>query len=111
MRAANSDDTRDRLVEQLIGLQRDTEDLQSRLHSEQRLVSTIGVGGGVGIAGAGIVTAVTLAVPALALIPVAAGLYMTFRFSKADKQLSEEGAVAAQIVEELKAIRKELEHG
>ena len=71
-------------------------------------MSTIGVGGGVGIAGAGLVTAITLAVPVLALLPVAAGIYMTVRYSKADEQLSEEITVCSQIVEELKAIRSEL---
>lgn len=110
IRFANSDDIRDRLTTQVIGLQRDVEELQSRLQGEQRRVSTIGVGGGVGIAGAGLVTAITLAVPALALLPVAAGLYMTFRYSKADEQLSQEITVCGQIIEELKAIRSELKN-
>jgi hypothetical protein len=110
MRAANSDETRDRLSGQLIGLQRDAEELQSKLLGEQRLVSTIGIGGGVGLAGAGIVTAITLAVPALALIPVVAGVYMTFRYSGADRQLTEEATICGQIVEELKAIRGEIKN-
>lgn len=107
MRTANSDDSRDRLTEELTGFQRDTEELHARLQNDQKLISTIGVGGGVGIAGAGIVTAITLTVPVIAVIPVAAGVFMTIRFAKADKQLNEEITVCSQIIDALKAIRSQ----
>jgi len=108
LRGANSDETRDRLAEELIGLQRTVEELHAKLQNDQKLISTIGIGGGVGIAGAGIVTAITLTVPILAIFPVAAGIYMTVRYSKADRQLNEEITICSQIVEELKAIRSAL---
>jgi hypothetical protein len=108
MRSANSDESRDALMAELTRLQRLIEELHARLVNDQKLISTIGVGGGVGIAGAGIVTAITLTVPAIAIFPVVAGIFMTFRFANADRQLNKEVAVCAQLVDELKSIRNEL---
>lgn len=92
----------------MIGLQRAIEELHAKLQNDQKLISTIGIGGGVGIAGAGMVTAITLTVPILAIFRVVAGVYMTVRYSKADRQLNEEITICGQIVDELKAIRSTL---
>lgn len=76
-------------------------------------IATLGLGGGSSLVVGGIFTAITLTggAAAIALIPIAGGLYMSARSYSAQGQLAREELLLKQITEELRELRRGFSDG
>lgn len=107
-RMINEPDTGDVLRRSMVDLQRACEEIATRREGDLRRIGLMGIGGGAGLATGGILAAVAIAVPAVALLPFAGGVYMLIRYGLADRQIGEEIGLCRQIAEEIKIVRGRL---
>ncbi len=80
-------------------LQRKAEEILGQRDNQRETLRLLGLGGGAGIAGGALVTAMTIAVPAIAIIPVAAGVFMMWRAESSSRSMTEEIRLFEQIAD------------
>lgn len=83
----------------LRAIQRKAEELLSARDNEREIVRLVGLGGGTGLVGGAMVTALTMSFPAIAIIPAAGGVYMMWRARIASRSFTEEMRLLEQIAE------------
>ncbi|EAQ28809.1 hypothetical protein NAP1_14458 [Erythrobacter sp. NAP1] len=96
-RGINNPNDADSIIDLHKKLIRDLEEKISSTREKRDQAKTVGMGIGGSVAGGGIVAALALAVPAVALIPIAGGAYCVWRGSENAKTLTSELTLYIQL--------------
>jgi hypothetical protein len=83
----------------LRALQRKAEELQSSRENNRENVRLTGLGGGAGLVGGAIIAALSIALPIIAIIPAAGGVYLMRRSKSASGKFTEEIRLLEQIAD------------
>jgi len=106
-RGLNDPDALNDFEDDVLRFRRDIERLRAALDYDRQQLGVIGIGMGVALVGGGIIAAVSIAVPPLALLPIAAGGMVLGTSYSRGKQISREIALCDQMIERLKGLQRD----